>query len=371
MSATVALTVRFARRLGGGRFAQALAGLCVLLAPMLLVDGLLLFTDMLQPLTWLACAYLLTRIAERRLAKAVACARRRRRRQPVEQISDRCSIVVGLAAGVLATPLRRRSRPLALGGRRAGAGDHRAEPLLAGRARLPVPRSRPRPAPRARTSRCRRSASSRQQLLFLGPLAAPVWIAGSVAARAGARRPSRTRPGDRLCRDGGAVPSRPRQGLLSRPRLSRAVRRRRRVLGARWLRLAFAARAALLAVGARGLLVGADRAAGSAAGPVRDRLHARARPLAAATATENPAPQAALPQHFADMFGWPEMAAEVAQGLSRAARGRARQSRCSSAATTARPPRSTSTAPRSAARRRSAATTNIIFGGRAASTARS
>src|SRR5436305_10976848 len=64
MSATVALTSEYARLLGGGRFAQTLAGLCALLAPVLLVDGLLLFTEMLQPLSWLACAYLLTRIAQ-------------------------------------------------------------------------------------------------------------------------------------------------------------------------------------------------------------------------------------------------------------------------------------------------------------------
>src|SRR4051812_41708122 len=39
IAATVTLTVYFTRRLGGGFFAQALAGLCALLAPILLVDG--------------------------------------------------------------------------------------------------------------------------------------------------------------------------------------------------------------------------------------------------------------------------------------------------------------------------------------------
>ncbi len=47
MAATVALSADFAKRLGGGRFAQGLAGLCVLLAPVFLVDGVLLTTDAL------------------------------------------------------------------------------------------------------------------------------------------------------------------------------------------------------------------------------------------------------------------------------------------------------------------------------------
>jgi len=64
MSATVALTADLARRLGGGRFAQTLAGLCVLLAPALLAGGVLLSTDCLQALTWLACAWILLRLVE-------------------------------------------------------------------------------------------------------------------------------------------------------------------------------------------------------------------------------------------------------------------------------------------------------------------
>lgn len=42
MSAVVALTAEFARLLGGGRFAQWLAGLCVLLGPIFLVQSVLL-----------------------------------------------------------------------------------------------------------------------------------------------------------------------------------------------------------------------------------------------------------------------------------------------------------------------------------------
>ena len=64
MSATVALTSLYAGLIGGGRYAQALAGLCVLLAPVFLVDGVLLTTDFLQALAWLGCIWALTRVAE-------------------------------------------------------------------------------------------------------------------------------------------------------------------------------------------------------------------------------------------------------------------------------------------------------------------
>jgi 4-amino-4-deoxy-L-arabinose transferase-like glycosyltransferase len=64
MSATVALTAEFARILGGGRFAQGLSALAVLAGGVFLVDGLLLSTDALQPLTWLACGWCLVRIAQ-------------------------------------------------------------------------------------------------------------------------------------------------------------------------------------------------------------------------------------------------------------------------------------------------------------------
>jgi hypothetical protein len=64
MSATVALTAEFTRALGGGRFAQWLAGLCVLLAPVLLVQGVLFSTDMFQALTWLALGWILVRLEQ-------------------------------------------------------------------------------------------------------------------------------------------------------------------------------------------------------------------------------------------------------------------------------------------------------------------
>lgn len=64
MAATVGLACAFTRALGGGRFAQWLCGLAVLGGGAYLVDGYLLTTDCLQPLTWLACCWCVVRIAQ-------------------------------------------------------------------------------------------------------------------------------------------------------------------------------------------------------------------------------------------------------------------------------------------------------------------
>jgi hypothetical protein len=64
MSASVALSAEFARVVGGGRFAQGLAGLCVLLGPIFLLQGVLVFTDMFQALTWLGLGWALVRLEQ-------------------------------------------------------------------------------------------------------------------------------------------------------------------------------------------------------------------------------------------------------------------------------------------------------------------
>ena len=60
-----ALSTEAARRLGGGQFARWLAGLAVLAAPVLCADGLLLSADTLQPLAWLAASLALMAAIER------------------------------------------------------------------------------------------------------------------------------------------------------------------------------------------------------------------------------------------------------------------------------------------------------------------
>ncbi len=60
--AKIVLTGLIARELGGGRFAQGLAALAVLLAPGFLGIDNLLSMNVYEPLFWLACAYVVLRI---------------------------------------------------------------------------------------------------------------------------------------------------------------------------------------------------------------------------------------------------------------------------------------------------------------------
>src|ERR1700722_18653229 len=106
MSATVALAAELVRTLGGGRFAQWICGLAVLLGPIFLVDGLLLSTDAMQPLTWLTCGWCLVRLAQTNderwwLGFGAAAG---------ISLASKYLILfylAGLAVGVVATPLRR------------------------------------------------------------------------------------------------------------------------------------------------------------------------------------------------------------------------------------------------------------------------
>ncbi|HTC11721.1 MAG TPA: glycosyltransferase family 39 protein [Acetobacteraceae bacterium] len=65
-AATIALTAETVRVLGGRRWAQALAALCVLTGIDFLGAGTLLTTDAVQSLAWLFCAYALIRITRDR-----------------------------------------------------------------------------------------------------------------------------------------------------------------------------------------------------------------------------------------------------------------------------------------------------------------
>ena len=56
---TVALTAETARKLGGGTWAQLLAGLAAFFCPILLAFGTIFYTDSFQPIAWLFCAYAL------------------------------------------------------------------------------------------------------------------------------------------------------------------------------------------------------------------------------------------------------------------------------------------------------------------------
>ncbi|HSP35811.1 MAG TPA: glycosyltransferase family 39 protein [Thermoanaerobaculia bacterium] len=62
-TALVALTICIARELGGGRWAQFLAGLAVLIAPGILAVDSLLSMNAFEPLLWMGCMFIVGRIA--------------------------------------------------------------------------------------------------------------------------------------------------------------------------------------------------------------------------------------------------------------------------------------------------------------------
>jgi 4-amino-4-deoxy-L-arabinose transferase-like glycosyltransferase len=72
-AAKVLLTGLMARELGGGRFAQGLAALCVLLAPGMLALDHFLSMNAFEPLFWMGCAYLVLRIIRTGNAKLWLC----------------------------------------------------------------------------------------------------------------------------------------------------------------------------------------------------------------------------------------------------------------------------------------------------------
>ncbi len=177
MTATVALTVGFARALGGGRFAQWLSGLTVLFAGAFLVDGLELVTDMMQPLTWLGCSWCVLRVAQTKDERwwltfgAIA---------GISLLSKYLILffLAGLAVGVIATPLRRSlsQRWIYLG---AALAFVISSPSLIWQAMHGWPfLELGQTAMNGKNLALSPLAFFGQQVLFLGPAAAPVWIAG-------------------------------------------------------------------------------------------------------------------------------------------------------------------------------------------------
>jgi hypothetical protein len=61
-TALIALTILIARELGGDRYAQFLAGLCVLLCPAVLATDSLLTMNAFEPLFWMGCIFVVARI---------------------------------------------------------------------------------------------------------------------------------------------------------------------------------------------------------------------------------------------------------------------------------------------------------------------
>jgi hypothetical protein len=308
MSATVALTADFARLLGGGRFAQTLAGLCVLLAPALLAGGVLLSTDCLQALSWLACAWILARLAEsgdERWWLAFGA---------VVGVSFESKYLIvlymaALAVGVVATPLRRSlARPWIYAG--AALALAIALPNVVWQAQHGWPFIEIGRADAGSKSVGRSPVGFLlQQALFVGPASAPVWLAGLWRLAAWPPRPSLRAPAIAyvmliaifIVANGKAYYVAPIYPVLFAAG---------GLAWEAWLKRSIARGAAIAIVGALGLV---------AAPTVLPLLPPDA--LIAYMQASGFSPKvtqtermklSALPQYFADMFGWREMAAAVA-----------------------------------------------------------
>ena len=308
MTSTVALTCELARVVGGGRFAQWLAGSCILLGPIFLFQGALFTTDLFQALTWLGLGWVLVRL---------------------EQTGDErwwlvfgaiagfslntkyllAFYLVALAVGLLATPQRKSLlRPwIYLGALLAGImvvpnllwqqahGWPFIELGKAGTSGKNMEMSVP--------------AFFLQQVIFTGPWATIVWLCGLWA---GVVRPklavSRAFPIAWLILLLTFDTSHGKAYYLS------AIYPTLLVLGAvrieEWLGNAIARGAALAIVVVLGVL------AAPLTLPILsiDVFMRYQKALGFMPSTGEHQTLGVLPQYYADMFGWPEMAEKVAAG---------------------------------------------------------
>ena len=303
-AATVALTASAARMLGGGLYAGWLAGLAVLAGGALQLFGVLMITDTLQPLAWLACGVCIIRAEQDQEPRWWLAA------GAIAGIAFLAKYTVALylgsvALGLLATPERRllmRWEPWAAVLIAAAiaapnlvwqaANDW---PFVAHTAVLAAQKNIPLSP----------LAFLLQEMLTLGPASAPIWLAGLAAfafwprfahlrwvaiswvlliaaAVAGRGRPYYLAGAYPLLMAGGATALEAWLPRLAKPALIAAV------------------------------LVGAAVTAPLFL-PVLpiESFIAYQRWLGLTPSTGERLKLGALPQYFSDMFGWPELAETV------------------------------------------------------------
>lgn len=308
MAATVAMAAEFARTIGGGRFAQWLAGLCVLAAAQFLAIGLLFTTDTFQTMGWLGCVWCLVRIEQSKDERwwlafgAIAGA----------TLLGKYMIaffLVALAVGLLTTPMRRSlSKPWVYAGGLIAAAmilpnlmwqqAHGWPFLELGKA-----------AEGGKNVALSPLGFLAQQILIIGPLAAPVWVAGLWAS---VRRPKyqsfRAVAIAYALLMAFFVVNHGKAYYLSSiypilfPIGAAAIEG--------WLKQTVW-RAAIVGAVVLGGLITAPIAIPVFSEQGTIRYQAALGLSASSTAGETTA-QAALPQHMADMHGWPQFAAQIA-----------------------------------------------------------
>lgn len=176
----VVLTGAMARRLGGGRFAQGLAALCVLVAPVFLAFSTYLSMNPVEALLWAGCAFVVLRLVQTgdtRLWLAFGLL------SGIGLLNKHTMLVYGFAlvVGLALTQQRRllASRWLVAGGLVALAV---ASPNLLWEVRHGFPHAEllANIQRNGRDGAVGFVAFWQMELLFLNPLAAPLWIVGLV-----------------------------------------------------------------------------------------------------------------------------------------------------------------------------------------------
>ncbi len=154
--AVVVLTVLIARQLGGDAFAQALAGIAIVFAPVSLMIDSILSMNAFEPVFWMGCVWVLIRIVRTGdsrlwlLFGALAGL-------GLENKHSTLFFGAAVAVAILATPLRRELlRPWIWLGAADRGGAFPTQPHLAVAARLPDSRG-PGKRPRHRQERRTRS----------------------------------------------------------------------------------------------------------------------------------------------------------------------------------------------------------------------
>lgn len=313
----VLITGAMARQLGGRRFAQALAAVCVLVAPVFLFFSTYLSMNPVEALIWASSAFVVLRMiqtGDTRLWLAFGLL------SGLGLLNKHTMLLFGFAvlAGLLLTPERRllRSRWLLAGGAIAAA---LALPNLLWEIRHGFPHAELL----ANIQRNGRDvpvgflAFWRFELLFLNPAAAPVWILGLWSLfRVSALKPARalgwaylitigclflTTPGSHKTYY--AVSACPVLIAAGAVLIERGWSRR----PLQWMKPAYVA--LLLVVGALAAPMAVPMLS-----PETYLRYTRALRISQPR-IENRATNA-IPQLFADRFGWPEMVATVARVYS-------------------------------------------------------
>jgi len=314
LSATVGMTAAFAREIGGGRFAQWLAGLCAMMSPQFLAIGLLFTTDTFLAAAWLGFAWILVRLSksgDERWWLAFGA------------VAGLCLLtkytigfyMAALAVGLLATPLRKSLlRPWVYAGVLLTAllvlpnvlwqAAHGWPFLALGQAAM-----------NGKNVALSPLSYFLDQLLLIGPAAAPIWIAGLWACLDRPRDPVfRVFPIAYALLFAFFVFTHGKAYFLSSfyPVLlaigSVAIEgwfRRGRFVD-RAVRFYAVASVALAGIAVMPLTVP------MLSEPVYIRYAAAIGLAPSATAAEH-LKMGLLPQHYADMHGWPEMAAKIAK----------------------------------------------------------